>query len=138
MPAVVLNNSAAICAGEPLPPDAEWRSPDVYEEMNTLFEYFAQPPVLVLDNPPALSKQAQEFWKTLEDAHARHSGKDNRKPYPEPARLFQTWEDIAERMSAGPCLATAPVASLDESWQPAFTFPVQSPAGVGLAQRGTP
>ena len=123
---------------EPLPPDAEWRSPNVYEEMNALFEYFAQPPVLVLDNPPALSKQAQEFWKTLEDAHARHSGKDNRKPYPEPARLFQTWEDIAERMSAGPCLATAPVASLDESWQPAFTFPVQSPAGVGLAQRGTP
>jgi transcription-repair coupling factor (superfamily II helicase) len=123
---------------EALPPDAEWRGPDVYDRMDTLPEYFPAPPVLVFDNPPALSRKAAEFWEEIEDAHARHSGKDDRKPYPEPDRLFLTWEEIPALTSAWPCLATAPIASLDESWQPAMTFPVQSPVSVGLAQRGTP
>jgi len=121
-----------------LPPDAEWHGPDVYDRMDTLFDYFSEPPVLVFDNPPTLAAQAEAFWNTLPDAHARHSGKDKREPYPEPAQLFQVWAEITARIGAGCCLATAPVASLDESWQPVFTFPVQSLASVGLAQRGTP
>ncbi len=121
-----------------LPPDAEWRGPDVYGQMDTLPEYFSTPPILVFDNPPALARKASEFWEELEDAHARHSGKQDREPYPEPDRLFLTWEEVPALSASWPCLATAPIASLDESWQPAMTFPVHSPASAGLAQRGTP
>ena len=123
---------------EPLPPDAEWRGPDVYDGMNTLPEYFSSPPALVFDNPPALSKKAAEFWEEIEDAYGRHSGKDDRPHYPKPARIFLAWEEIQALTSPWPCLATAPFASLEASWNPAVTFPVQSPASVGLAQRGTP
>ena len=123
---------------EPLPPDAEWRGPDVYANMDTLLDYFAAPPTLVFDNPPTLIKKAESFWKEIEEAYGRHGGKTEHEPYPEPTRLFHTWEEIRARTDAWPCLATTPVASLDESWQPAVTFPVQSPASAGLAQRGTP
>jgi transcription-repair coupling factor (superfamily II helicase) len=123
---------------EPLPPDAEWRGPDLYDRMDTLTDYFSSPPVLVFDNPPALAKKAGEFWEEIEDAYGRHSEKNDRDAYPEPARIFLRWDEIQALTSSWPCLATAPVASLDESWQPATTFPVQSPASVGLAQRGTP
>jgi len=33
----------------PLPPDAEWRGPDLYGSMETLLDYFSEPPILVLD-----------------------------------------------------------------------------------------
>ncbi len=123
---------------EPLPPDAEWRGPDVYDGLETLLDYYAAPPALVFENPPTLAKKAAEFWEEITDAHERHSGKNDRDPYPEPTRLFLTWEEIPALTVAWPRLATAPLASLDDSWQPAVTFPVQSPASVGLAQRGTP
>jgi transcription-repair coupling factor (superfamily II helicase) len=123
---------------EPLQPDAEWRGPDVYGAMDTLLEYFPARPTLVFDNPPALARKAAEFWEEIEDAHERHSGKHDREPYPDPDRLFLTWEEIPPLTSAWPCLATTPIASLDEAWQPATAFPVQSPASVGLAQRGMP
>jgi transcription-repair coupling factor (superfamily II helicase) len=123
---------------EPLPPDAEWRGPDVYGTMDTLLEYFPAPPVIVFDNPPALARKAAEFREEIEDAYGRHSGKNDRAPYPEPARIFLAWEEVPALTSGWPCLATTPVASLDESWRPATAFPVQSPASAGLAQRGTP
>jgi len=123
---------------EPLPPDAEWREPDVYDGMETLLDYFSSPPVLVFDNPPMLMKKAEAFREEINDAHERHSGTRDRDPYPEPARLFLTWKEIPALTSAWPCLATTPIASLDASWQPAVAFPVQSPASAGLAQRGTP
>ena len=123
---------------EPLPPDAEWRGPDVYDGMDTLLDYFSSPPVLVFDNPPMLTKKAEAFREEIDDARARHSGTRDRDPYPDPARLFLTWEEIPALTSAWPCLAATPIASLDASWQPAVAFPVQSPASAGLAQRGTP
>jgi transcription-repair coupling factor (superfamily II helicase) len=123
---------------EPLPPDAEWHGPDVYDRMETLLDYCAAPLSLVLDNPPALAKKAAEFWEEISDAYKRHSGQRDREAYPEPARLFLAWKEIPALTAAWPCLATAPFASLDDSWQPAVTFPVQSPASVGLARRGTP
>ncbi len=123
---------------EPIPPDAEWHGPAVYDGMDTLLDYFSAPPVLMFDNPPALSKKAAEFWEEIEDAYGRHSGKGDRDPYPEPARTFLRWDEIPALTSSWPCLASAPVASLDDSWRPATTFPVQSPASAGLAQRGTP
>ncbi len=123
---------------EPLSPDAEWRGPDVYGDLETLLDYFTAPPALVFDNPPTLIKKAEAFWEEIEEAYGRHGGKTDHAPYPEPTRLFLAWDEIHARTDGWPCLATAPVASLDASWQPAFTFPVQSPASVGLAQRGTP
>ncbi len=123
---------------EPLPPDAEWRGPDVYGAMDTLLDYFPAPPVLIFDNPPALTRKAADFREEIEDAYGRHSGRNDRESYPEPARVFLAWEEIPALTSSWPCLATAPIASLDDSWQPAITIPFQSPASAGLAQRGTP
>jgi len=122
----------------PLPPDAEWRGPEIYPIMETLLDYFTDPPVLVLDQPQRLAKKAKEFWDEAEEAYLRHGGTSEGGPYPTPDRLYLPWNAILERAQPWPCLATEPLASLDASWQPAVAFPAQSPTGVGLARRGTP
>ena len=43
----------------PIPADAEWRAPDLYGDMHTLFDYFTDEPLLVLDQPAALRSSAQ-------------------------------------------------------------------------------
>ncbi|MEK6526330.1 MAG: CarD family transcriptional regulator, partial [Nitrospirota bacterium] len=122
----------------PLPPDAEWRGPEIYPIMETLLDYFTDPPVLVLDQPQRLAKKAKEFWDEAEEAYLRHGGTSEGGPYPTPDRLYLPWNAILERAQPWPCLATEPLASLDASWHPAVAFPAQSPTGVGLARRGTP
>ncbi len=47
----------------PIPVDAEWRAPDLYPDMNTLFDYFTEQPVLVLDQPAALEESCADLWE---------------------------------------------------------------------------
>jgi len=121
----------------PLPPDAEWRGPEIYQSMETLLDYFPDPPVLVLDQPEALAKKAKEFREEAEEAYLRHAAA-REAPYPTPDRLYLPWEAILLATRSWPCVAVQPVASLGSSWQPVVTFPGQSPNSVGLAQRGMP
>jgi transcription-repair coupling factor (superfamily II helicase) len=123
---------------KPLPSDAEWRGPEVYEAMETLLDYFHEQPVVVLDQPQALVKKTGEFQDEVAEAYARHGRDSHDRPYPSPERLYHRWEDILTRIRAWPCLATDPLAPPDPSWQPTVSCPAQSPGSAGLAQRGTP
>jgi len=105
--------------------------------METLLDYFPDPPVLVLDQPEALAKKAKEFREEAEEAYHRHAAAAE-AAYPTPDQLYLPWETILQATRSWPCVAVEPVASLGSSWQPVVTFPGQSPNSVGLAQRGMP
>ncbi|MFM8550930.1 MAG: transcription-repair coupling factor [Nitrospiraceae bacterium] len=123
---------------EALPPDAEWRGPEVYPAMASLLDYFHGSPLLILDQPKSLSEKAELFHREIEEAYGRHGGRNGPHPYPTPDQLYHRWGDLLQQMRSWPCLATEPLAAPDGSWEPVVTFPAQSPASVGLAQRGTP
>ncbi len=122
----------------PIPPDAEWRGPDVYSKMDTLFDYLAAPPYLVLDQPESLKKASETAWEKIDDGYLRHADRDAAQPYPSPERLFMTWEEIQRQADTWPMVALEPLAAPDASWGPTFSFPGQTPASIGLGIRGTP
>jgi transcription-repair coupling factor (superfamily II helicase) len=124
-----------------LPPDAEWRGPDVYASMATLLDYFHEPPVVVLDRPESLRSKAAEFRDEAAEAYVRHgegTADAEAGPYPTPDRLYRSWDEVLARLQPSSCLATDPLAAPDPSWHPVVPFPIQSPGSAGLAQRGTP
>jgi len=122
----------------PIPADAEWRAPDLYGEMQTLFEYFTAEPLLAWNQPAALKVSCSTVWERIDDGYLRHSDKDETAPYPSPERLFLTWQGITDRTSDWTQLALEPLAETDESWHPVHAFPAQVPASAGLGTRGTP
>ena len=121
----------------PIPADAEWRAPDLYGEMQTLFDYFTADPLLAWDQPAALKQSCTTLWERIDDGYLRHSDKEE-TPYPSPERLFLTWPDITMRTSKWTQLALEPLAEADASWHPVQAFPSQVPASAGLGARGTP
>ena len=123
---------------EPLPPDAEWRSPKVYSSMETLLKYFHEPPIVVLDQPPALAKKASEFLDEAADAYLRLGDVAEEKGYSSPEQLYADWTELSTAMRSWSWLALEPLATGGPEWQPIVAFPAQSPGSVGLAQRGTP
>jgi transcription-repair coupling factor (superfamily II helicase) len=133
-----LRPADAPAALAPIPPDAEWRSPDVYPMMDSLFDYLATPPCLVLDQPEALKKACETAWEKIGDGYLRHVDRDDVHQYPSPERLFLTWEEIERDTAPWPMLALEPLAAPDVSWTPALSFAGQTPAGIGLGIRGTP
>ena len=77
----------------PIPVDAEWRAPDLYSDMATLFDYFAEQPVLVLDQPAALTGACEDLWGRIDDGYLRHADRETVIPYPSPERLFLSWPE---------------------------------------------
>ena len=122
----------------PIAADAEWRAPDLYGHMQSLFDYFTTPPLLTLDQPAALKLSCNALWERIDDGYLRHSDKEETSPYPSPERLFLTWQDISNQTSGWTQLALEPLAEADESWHPVQAFPAQVPASAGLGARGTP
>jgi transcription-repair coupling factor (superfamily II helicase) len=120
------------------PPDAEWRSPAVYACMDSLLPYFQDPPIVVLDQPHALAKKASEFLDEAADAYLRLGDSAEEKGYASPERLYADWTELSKAMESWSWLAMEPLAAVGPEWQPVVTLPAQSPASVGLAQRGTP
>jgi transcription-repair coupling factor (superfamily II helicase) len=123
---------------EPLPPDAEWRSPTVYSSMETLLNYFHEPPIVVLDKPPALAEKASEFLDEAADAYLRLGDVADQKGYSSPEQLYADWTELSTAMQPWSWLAMEPLTTGGPEWQPIVAFPAQSPGSVGLAQRGTP
>ena len=121
-----------------LPPDAEWRGPQVYPEMDPLLAYFVSTPVAVLNEPSTLTKQAEKFSNEAQEAYVRHGHESEDGAYPPPERLFLPWETVLDKLRSWPCLATSAVPSLDATWLPGVMVPVRSPTSVGLALRATP
>jgi len=123
---------------ETLPPDAEWRGPDIYSSMDTLLKYFDAAPIVVLDRPQALAKTVNEFLDEVNDAYVRLGEDANEKGYSTPDRLYADWNELSSAMNTWPWLALEPLGVEGPQWQPIVAFPAQSPSSLGLAQRGTP
>jgi transcription-repair coupling factor (superfamily II helicase) len=124
-------------ATAPIPPDAEWRSPDLYEAMDTLFDYLGSDTSLALDQPETLKKACETAWSKIDDGYLRHVDRDIARPYPSPERLFLTWDGIREQIATCPLMALEPLAAQDPSWEPTFSFSTQLPGSIGLGIRGT-
>ncbi|MEE8492688.1 MAG: transcription-repair coupling factor [Nitrospirales bacterium] len=121
----------------PVPPDAEWRGPDVYPQMNLLLDYFRDPPVLVLDQPPALAKEAEAFMSEVEQAYARRGANADGIPFPSPSQLYVSWKAMLEHMQSHSCLITDTAGSFSSPCDPVVTMPTQTPHSMGLGRRGT-
>ncbi len=121
----------------PLPPDAEWRAPDLYPEMHSLLDYLRVSPVIVLEHPMTLRKQAELFREEVQRAYARHESNAGEVPYSSPHRLYHAWDAILDRLRFYRCLATESIDALDPSWHPVVTVPAQTPHSAGLGLRGT-
>lgn len=124
-------------ATTPIQADAEWRGPDLYSSMDTLFDYLIGPPVLAFDQPETLKQACETTWNKIDDGYLRHVDRDASNPYPSPERLFLTWQEIQERIAAWPILALEPLTPPNASWSPTFSFPAQAPGTIGLGIRGT-
>ena len=62
--------------------------------MDSLLDYFPQPPVLVLDQPNALKDHTAECWQAIEEGYLRHEDRTDPNPYPTPDQLYVTWDQI--------------------------------------------
>jgi transcription-repair coupling factor (superfamily II helicase) len=124
-------------ATAPIGADAEWRGPDLYPSMDTLFDYLIGSPVLAVDQPETLKQACETAWSKIDDGYLRHVDREASHPYPSPERLFLTWHEIQERIAAWPILALEPLAPPNASWNPTFSFASQAPGGIGLGIRGT-
>ncbi|MCE9536895.1 MAG: hypothetical protein K8R65_10880, partial [Nitrospirae bacterium] len=122
----------------PIPVDAEWRAPDLYPSMDTLFDYFTEQPILVMDQPAGLKVSCEELWDKIDDGYLRHTDREAIAPYPSPERLFLSWAALLDCTKRLPALALEPLTPSDASWSPVLTFPAQSPASAGLGARGMP
>jgi transcription-repair coupling factor (superfamily II helicase) len=119
-------------------PDAEWRAPELYPQMDTLFDYLTGSPCLALDQPVLLKETCVRAWEKIDDGYLRHVDRDAAIPYPSPERLFLTWEQIETTTKAYAMLALEPLAAPTAAWTPTVPFAGQTPASVGLGTRGTP
>ncbi len=124
-------------AAAPIQADAEWRGPDLYSSMDTLFDYLSRPPVLAFNQPETLKQACETAWNKIDDGYLRHVDRDAGNPYPSPERLFLGWHEIQERIAAWPILALEPLAPPNAAWSPTFSFPAQAPGTIGLGIRGT-
>lgn len=121
----------------PIQADAEWRGPDLYHSMDTLFDYLIGVPSLAFDQPGTLKQACDTAWSKIDDGYLRHVDRDASNPFPSPERLFLTWNEMQERIAAWSILALEPLAPPNSSWTPTFSFPVQIPGSIGLGVRGT-
>ncbi len=125
-------------AVSPIPADAEWHAPNLYPKMDTLFNYFTEPPVLVLDQPTALRERCTDLWSKIVEGYTRHANQDTMAPYPAPDQLFLSWPELLSHTTSLSTLALEPLTTSDASWQPVEIFPAQTPASAGLGLRGMP
>jgi transcription-repair coupling factor (superfamily II helicase) len=121
---------------EPAPGD-EWRGPDLYPSMDPVLDYFSEPPLVVLEQPGGLARQAEEFAGQVQDAHQKRGSLPDSGPYPDPARLFVAWTELRARLDGAAGLLMEPLDA-DAACEPVVAMPVQSPQSVGLGLRGTP
>ena len=120
-----------------MPPDAEWRLPDVHPSMATLLDYFPAPPFVVMDRPIALAQHAREWTERLHAAWEEHDTANPELPYPDPSHQAGVWDEFLPFLPEGPLLAFDVVAPTDGAWNPVITLPCQSAKSVGLGLRGT-
>jgi transcription-repair coupling factor (superfamily II helicase) len=124
---------------EPLEPDAEWRAPAFYPTMETLLDYFPQPPVLVADEPLELQQHADTFLAEAASAYAaRDSSAESPSP---PSDLFFPLTDLLEAGGAHSLVTIDAILSTEDQAAKAsavFRFETQRPQAIGIAVKGRP
>ena len=117
-----------------IPPDAEWRLPDVHPSMATLLDYFPGSPFVVMDRPFTLAGHAREWEERLRAAWEEHDATGTGVPYPGPAQQFAGWDEFLPLLH--PSLAFDVVSPVEGPWNPVIDLPLQSARSVGLGLRG--
>ena len=79
--------------------------------MDSLLDYFPQPPVLVLDQPNVLKAHTAECWQAIEEGYLRHEDRTDPNPYPTPDQLYVTWDQILSATRNYATLALEPVTA---------------------------
>lgn len=120
-----------------LTPDAEWRSPELYESMDTLFEYFTEAPLVLMDRPLNLAHEAQTMWDKLLETWEQLEQSDTGVPYPEPDAHYLIWDEFLALMGSSPIVASDVVPPAEGEWDPVIPVSFQSLKSVGLGLRGT-
>lgn len=118
--------------------DAEWRSPELYESMDTLLDYFMERPLVLMDRPSSLAHEAQTLWEGLLETWGQQEQSHTGAPYPEPDAHYLIWEEFLALLGTSPILAVDVVPPADSEWAPVIPVSFQSPKSVGLGLRGTP
>lgn len=125
----------------PLPPDAEWRGPEVYPTMDTLLDHFPHPPVLIADEPLELRKHAEEFHVEAEEAYKALTASD--RPLPAPENHFLPLDHLLEAGGAR-CLISLEAIPPGETdietpaTRTVLRFETHRPPEVGIGVKGRP
>ncbi|HLG44386.1 MAG TPA: transcription-repair coupling factor [Nitrospirales bacterium] len=128
-------------AATPIPPDAEWRGPELYTTMDTLLDYFPTPPVLVADEPLDLRKHAEEFLAEVEGIFG--GLEEANRPLSTPRDLFLPLDHLMEAGRAH-CLVTLEAippgtGEAETTSGPAVVrFETHRPQEIGIGVKGRP
>ncbi|MDX1410750.1 MAG: hypothetical protein R3351_01210, partial [Nitrospirales bacterium] len=127
----------------PLQQDAEWYSPNLYSDMESLVEYFhGVTPRVILHRPIEIRKAAGTLWNDILEVWTQHNTASStleKESYPEPDRLYLLWEDLFGKIQHWPILGGDSVAPPStDGWHPIIPLPVQSASSFGIGLRGTP
>jgi len=120
-----------------LTPDAEWRSPALYESMDTLLDYFFDKPRVLMDRPLNLAHEAQTLWDGLLAAWEEQEQAQTGVPYSEPDAHYLIWEELLALMASSSIIATDVVPPAEGEWNPVIPISLQSLKSMGLGLRGT-
>jgi transcription-repair coupling factor (superfamily II helicase) len=121
----------------PVPRDAEWRTASVYSSMDTLIDYFPEPPVLIADEPLELMKQADVFLDEARSAFGALERSEDSSPS-SPDELFHSFTDLWEAGGAYSRVTVEGIGSGELEEHSIYRFEVQRPQAIGIGVKGRP
>ncbi len=123
----------------PLEPDAEWRAPATYPTMDTLLDYFPQPPLLVADEPLELEQRAEAFLSEVATVYAERESSAG--PLSPPSELFLPLTELMEAGGARSVVTLDAILSAEDQPSKAsavFRFETRRPQAIGIGVKGRP
>ena len=126
-------------AADPLEPDAEWRAPATYPTMDTLLDYFPQPPLLVADEPLELRQRAEAFLSEVATVYAERD--NSAGPLSPPSELFLPLTELMEAGGARSVITLDAILSAEDQPSKAsavFRFETRRPQAIGIGVKGRP
>jgi transcription-repair coupling factor (superfamily II helicase) len=124
---------------EPLGAGDEWQASRIYPTMDTLLDYFPEPPILVADEPLELRQHSETFLNEVASAYAAQSS--SASPPSAPAELFLPLADLMEAGGAHAVVTIDAFSPADEPTPEAsavFRFESQRPQAIGIGVKGRP
>ena len=119
-----------------LPSDGEWRCPDLYSTMDAIADYFPDPPLVILDRPGTIAKEAEKFWDYLLETWDRKTSASAVFSYQAPDSFFLAWEQFQKSIHGGTTVAVEPLNPPEGRWDPVVSISVQTTMSMGLGLKG--